>query len=246
MPEYFGVLAQIRTENETEIYTKEYSKTISEELPQVLDVLFKITYYTEKLDSGKINFKSYCNDHYMQAPYTFKCLLNIFIAGYYNEVMIMLRHLYEVLAKLKYFYKHEDKLQGYLHGDWIPESKFFRLDSDDTFYKIDYNFLSRFAHGKDLFTVYRTKRPNFKEFVLGNHFDKEFVDFILIQIIALIYGYLNCYVLFFPDNEICKDSIFSELYNETINGLEGIMAWHKQNNPESINWYSSIDKFISR
>jgi len=244
--EYFGVLGQTQSEKVTAHSTRKYSKAINEELPLIIDVLFKITHFTEQLDTSKINFKSYCNDHYVQAPYTFNCLYNIFISGYYNEVMIILRHLYEVLAKLKYFYKYEDKLEPYLNGAWISESKFLKLDSDDSFLKTDYDILSRFAHGRDLFTVFRTKKPKFKKFIAGNYFDKETVNFILMQIIALLYGYLNCYVLFFPNNKMDTDSNFSDIYSKTIAGLNDMMEWHKKNNPQSVECYSNIKKYISR
>jgi|GEM_PF-2709923 len=246
MPELFGMHAQIISEKETEANTREYSKNINEELPLMINVLFKLTYYVEPLDTERINFKNYCYDHYEQVPYTFSCLYNVFVAGYYNEVMILLRHLYEVLAKLRYFYKHEDKLQGYLEGKKICELDFFKLDSDDTFYRRDYSYLSRFAHGKDLFTVFRTEKPNHKKFILGNHFDKEYTDFFFMQIIALLYGYLNSFVLYFPQNDMHQEKEFHSRYMKTLKCIEELIKWHKENNPKSVDWYSSIEKFILR
>lgn len=257
MPELFGTKAQTITEQETEVRTREYRKTINEELPIMIDILFKLTYFVEPLDTESINFKSYCYDHYEQIPYTFSCLYNIFVKGYYNEVMVLVRHLYEVLAKLRYFKIHENLLKAYLQGakkfnfedgkvERVTEKLFFSLDSDDTFYKKDYSYLSRLAHGKDLFTVFRTEKPEYKKFMLGNHFDAEFVDYFLMQIIALLYGYLNCYVLFFPQNEMSRDRKFQHLYTKTIEGMEDIIKWHKQNNPESREWYLSIEKYIDR
>lgn len=245
MSAIFGVLKQIESEQETELQTREYLKLINEEIPIMIDLLFKTTNYVEPIDISKVNFKSYCHDHYVQVPYTFKCLYNIYVFGYYNEAIILLRHLYEILARLRYFYKHENRLESYLKGrNRIKEREFFTFDVGDAFYKTDYDILSKFTHGKELFKIFRTDKESHKIFKEGNFFEKEYADLILMQITALLYGYINCYVLFFPNNELDKNIQLKSLYNDTIIGLQELLNWHKNNNPLSVGFYNSIEKLI--
>lgn len=255
MPEYFGILAQIDSEIQTEKDTLCYTKTISHDIPLLVDLLFKISYFIEKIDTSKVTVKSYCNDFYVLAPYTFKCLYDNFTKGYYSESLILIRHLLENFVCMRYFYKHGDMLEEYLkNGKYINEDKkkvnltysIMFKEFDSLIYENDYRHLSKSTHGKSAHSIFRTASPEHTRFLLGNQLNKDYIHYVLFNIILLVYGYLNYFEVFFPKNDLSNNQQIYSWYTQTLEGMQALMLWHQENNPSVKEWYDLFNKLIQR
>ncbi|MCO1604544.1 hypothetical protein [Desulfosporosinus nitroreducens] len=251
---YFGIVGQENSEEKTKLETKESFNEICENFELYIDLLFKISYFVEKFDEEIYIFESYCFDYYVQLPYTFKCLYNNFLMGYYSEAFVLIRHLYEIFISMRYFQKHKDRLGNRLilnKNNKLVKIRIvdmFNEFDDGNFYEKYYGdmFLSKFVHGKPGYTVFRTERPEHKKYVNGNKFEVDYANWVLTDMIALVYGFANYFDVFFPNNDLKRNEDVLNLYTFTMGSLELYMHNHQINDIRSKVWYETINKFIGK
>lgn len=159
----------------------------------------------------------------------------------------MYRHSLEVFVQLKYFYKYPEKLKEHLTGRYINFSTMFIEFTSIDFYKKHYGeLLSSFAHGKlakNIFRFENISRTDRKT-VMGCQFNPDHATYVINQTIPLLFGFLNQFPIYFPNNNLLKDSTTYNSYSIVIDWMKNAMVNHKETFPHSLSWYEDIDKLI--
>ena len=117
---------------------------------EATDLYLKLMYEMEhKEGEPKTNqeiIRSYCWHHFFTIIYSFKACYNLCLFGYYTESTILLRHLFEVLIKMKFMQKHPETHEKYLERK-PPESHAEMINEIAPNCYNDYNLLCGFSHG---------------------------------------------------------------------------------------------------
>lgn len=238
------------TEQETEFITSYYLKGITDNYPEIIDVFFKLPHFFGELeppDSPYGTFQSFCLDSYIQAPYTFWIIFDLYQKGYYLEAITLYRHSIEIYVQLKYFHKYNDRIAEHLTGNWISFKKLFMEFTSEEFYSKFYgHLLSSFAHGKLAKNIFRYENISSPErsIIMGCKFNSDNATYIMNQNIPLLFGYLNHYHIFFPKNDLQKDQVINNRYEQMMAWLKLAMDDHKKTFTQSLIWYKDMDKLI--
>lgn len=237
------------TELVTKVNTDGYLAGIAEHYPDIIDIFLKLQYFVGELDLVDTKFgqfQSFCFDSYIQAPYTFWVTFNLYQKGYYLEATILLRHSLEVFIQLKYFYKYPEKLKEHLIGRFINFSTMFKEFTSKEFYEVHYgHLLSSFAHGKLAKNIYRLEQNiDSRSIIMGCQFNPDHATYIINQTMPLLFGYLNLFSVFFPNNTLNQSGVHYTNYTESLDWLKLLMADHKKTFPKVLDWYEDIDSLI--
>lgn len=247
-----GITYLLQSEEKTLDYTRSLFSGLTEQYPIMVDVLFKLPYYTGELDTIETPmgiFQSHCYRCYLQAPYTFWSVYSLWEKGYYLESFILFRNLLEMFIQLRYFQKYPEKTQGHMNQA-LPENKKHRIafitmfnEFAPGFYKDVYGpVLSGFAHGTTPGLIFRVESSSNLTVVMGNVFDDYKATFALNHILVLLFGYLNLFEFFFPKNALSKESLPALDASKT--WLEHSMASHQKVNPNANSFYEHFNKII--
>ncbi|MFC5529791.1 hypothetical protein [Cohnella yongneupensis] len=237
-----------KTEYETIHISRSYLKGIHENVPNIIDTTFKLAYFTGDLgnvETPEGTFLSICKITYMQAPYTFWALYNLYEKGYYLEAINLYRHLIEAFIQLRYFYKYPSKLEEHIkQTKRINFSAMFNEFSAGYYKRYYSNQLSEAAHGFIFKHMHRVDLdPSGKRrTVMGSQFDVDRATYVINNTIPLLFGFINWFPKFFNNNNL--DDETKCRITESISWLEIAMASHKRANTGSMKWYEHMDKFI--
>lgn len=227
--------------------TKKQFPGFEKGIPDLIDLLCKFRYFFGSQSNIELekDFQWFCEEHFIQAPYTFKVIYDLFFRGYYLESLILTRHLLEAFVRMKYFKKYPDKLKQHLTEKKITYKTMFDEFSPDM-YMWYAEQLSEAAHGvffKDIFQTDR-QNPNKQLVINGPQFNSIGADFVLTWIYTLFLAYLNSFIIFFPQNTLSSDSALKERLIKTIDVLKSIIDGHKKNQPNSLKFYLPFEKLI--
>ena len=106
--------------------------------------------------------------------------------------------------------------------------------------------LSNFAHGKIGAMNFRIKRksPTDVEVIMVPRFDTKLATYVINQVIALLFGYLNFFPKFFPEGFNSLKGDLLEDYKHSKQWLQKCMNSHKKEHPRSLSWFKHMDKMI--
>ena len=192
----------LETESETTINSHSKHPSWFEYYDKIINCLFQVAYFVgkeENIESDNGYFLTFAHSHILQFPYSVRAISILLERGYYLESAQIVRHLLEVLVQLRYFDKHRTKLNKYV----IKETKITLKTMFDEFnpnlYSKMYYALSEATHGGFGSTIYRTqyKSANDGVTIMGSIYNEMFSNYILNQLIPLIYCLLNYYPYFF-------------------------------------------------
>ena len=249
----FGLDNLIQSEQATSALTQEVLRGNYQNFPPAVDVLLKIPYYIgqlEAIDTPKGNCQSTIYLHYVQAPYTFWSIYNLYDKGYYLEALTLYRHLLEVLFQVRYIHKYPERTEAistYKHfeGKRITFKMMFEEFSPG-FYDSFYGNLSGFAHGRLHKLVFRMKIDIETKYQIqqGCNFNAQDAVFVLNPTIALMYGYLNLFEKFFPENTLKDDAAVYAMLIDRKQSFEEAMQCDKEDKSHIEHFYQYMDKLI--
>ena len=107
--------------------------------------------------------------------------------------------------------------------------------------------LSEMAHGmmyKDIFRFHRAS-PNLGQVIQGCEFNIKNANLILNFVISLLFGFINFFEIFYPENTISQDQDYFKDFNEANEILAKAIENHKRDNPRSHEFHFHMDKFIN-
>lgn len=255
---YYDILD---SELQTIFFTRSYLRGINDNIPIILDTLIQLMYFAGKkkdINTPEGEYHSYCWHQYVQAPYSFRACFMLYEVSHYLEATFILRYLIEVLVKMRYLKKHKNLVNQIWTNKKIEitekNGKKRNLTLKDIFEEItpgyyDNNYghlLSGFLHGGVGGSIFRIERksPTEGKIRMGAIWDERRATFVINNLIAIGYGYLNYFPKFFPEGfkEIEKDLL--KQYQKSILWLEKAMDSHRKEYPRSISWYKKIDPLI--
>ena len=192
----------IETEESTKAYTEKDRAYWFNKLPDLINSLFECNYFIKWDDNtdDENNFIIFANSTYQQLPYMFRVLEILYLNGFYFESTIIIRTIYEMFVKLRYFHKYKDKCLPYSQKKLKIQYKLMFDEFSPGLYEILYGMLlSEFAHGGFGVSIFRNKfsPPNMIEPILGNFYSESFANLTINACTQLIYGYLNYIPTFF-------------------------------------------------
>lgn len=244
---YNGLLA---TEQSTNAITESRLAGITDNFPCIWDALSHLAYYCGKspdTDTPDGVFHSWCRAHYVRITYSFRSAYLLCFLGYYLESVIVLRHIIEVFAQIRYFDKHRSELEDHWKRTKIVRFKAIFDSLSPGYYEKFYGRqLSSLAHGGLGTSMFRFEcySPTESRTVMGSEYNEMLATYILIQIIAMLYGFLSYFPKFFPQFDLIADSDTKDARQDAMQWLEKCMNSHKTEYPKSHAWFQHIDKII--
>lgn len=251
----------LQTENTTFNYSNTYLRGFAEYVPKMITVLLQVSYFTGKKKNIKTldgQYHSYCANQYLQLPYSFRACFVLYSLGHYMEACFILRHIVEVLMKMKYLNHHKD----YIDKVWrnMPvkvgtgKNK-RRITLRDMFEEVspgyyDTNYgklFSGFHHGGTGTLLFRVD-GNTQETLsvrMGLKWDERMGTFVVNHYVVMMYIALTSYAKIFPEGFVAADIDFLNRYTEVVKWLKLGMAGHKNKNPKSVGWYKEMEGLIS-
>lgn len=251
----------LNSELQTKIFTRSFLRGVNDNIPIILDTLIQLMYFTgqkKDIKTSEDKYFSYCWHQYAQVPYSFRACFILYGKGHYLEATFILRYLTEVLAKMRYLENHKDSVNQIWTNKKIEivgkNGKKKKLTLKDIFeevapgyYEKNYGrLLSGFQHGGTAASIFRIERksPIETRVRMGAIWDERGATFVINDLIAICYGYLNYFSKFFPEGFETIDGGLLRQYANSMSWLEKAMDSHKKEYPRSISWYKEIDSLI--
>jgi len=192
-----------------------------------IDLLFRFLYETdlgkEAPQTDRENVEAFCRNHFFTSVYSFKSCLFLCFSGYYNEGAIIVRHLFELLIRMKYMNKHPQTWKKYLKRKSPASFKVMIDDIAPSCYR-DYEMLCGYAHGglESFLFKFRSKRRSDGSIArsadVGIEYNEDSATYLMNLIFPFYYAYLKLYIEMFPHS---NKSFLVNQYNETILPIKG-------------------------
>lgn len=222
-------------------------------LTDSINIFFNLTHFlTEEIDpeTNEGAFFNTAYSSYLRLPYTMYCIRNNWLNGFYLEAIVLLRHLIEGFACIRYFSNHKERVIPHYtakrHRDRVTFREMFDELAPGFYLKIYGKIYSNFTHGGvgTLATRVKYTSPTEGKVYVGCQFDETYSKMIIGQSNIYSYGYL-CYLdEFFP-------TINSRISEELINKIDAKKSELKHIlNSEKINevakefWQEIIKPFV--
>lgn len=239
----------IETEDSTRAETKKNRNYWFDKTPQIIDSLFESNYFTgwETNWNDENNFIVFANATYQSIPYMFRSLELLYSHGYYLESSIIIRTLYEMFVKVRYFNKYKEKCLLYSQKTIkIQYKKMFDEFSPGLYDMLYKKLLSEFSHGGFGVNIFRNKLipPDISEPIMGNYYNNLFSDFNINFSSQLFYGYLNYIPMFFKKYEQLATVEIKEKRKKNIKWLEERFFDQMHNNPKVEEFYKLLFPLI--
>lgn len=246
MSSYFNLKHLTESEAKTQEITRNTLQGIRDNIPDIIDLLFKLEYFfgeLENISAPRGYFQFMCCTHFFQAPFSFWILYGLYETGYYLEANIIYRHLIEAFIQMKYFHKYPEKAESQL------TRKNFKVMFEEFapgYYEKYYHLLCDTAHGVLCKDLYRVDRKSTSEgrVRMGCEFNILFATAVINSCVVLLYGYLNIFEVIFPRTTIKKDRSIYELLQNKKAWLMSAMESHKKEIPTTEDWYGYTFKLI--
>ena len=191
---------------------------------KLINCLFHIVYFVgeeKEVESDDGYYMTFAHNQLLKLPYTVRAVTVLTERGFYLESALLVRHILEVFVQLRFFNKYKEKLNEYvLKKRRITIKTMFKEFNPELYSKM-YFALSEAAHGNFGSAVYRTTYKSATEgtTIIGSIYNEMFSNYILNQLIPLIYGTLNFIPVFFrhykdlvpPKIELNRESVLNEL-----------------------------------
>ena len=249
MKNFMNINYLIQSENKTLSDSHIQVRDIFVNYPVLIDLLLKLPYFSGNLKKPNTNmgkFQLYCLESYIQAPYTFRAIYILCEKGYYLESIILFRHLLEIFIQMRYFNKYPNKLEGHMiiKKDRISFKTIFDEFSIGYYDKYYATQFSEFAHGKKGKSLFRFEQidSNKRIAIMGNYFNKVLASYIMSNVITLLYGYINFFEVFFPNNISRNHRPIMDELIEIKTRLQNFKDEHKKINPKSLEWHKHWDQ----
>ncbi len=215
-------------------------------------MLFKLSHFLNEdveIESVDNNFQVLAYSSYLQLPYTLKSIHDLWIKGNYLESLILLRHIIEGFAKLRYFNNHKDEISNHIKGNNRVRFKDIFDEIAPGYYQFHYGkMLSDYAHGGFKAYMLRVEYSSQTEgrVKVGSEFDTKISGMIIYQVLTFCFGYLNFVDEFFPTINSRLNKDISDDKNSILENLKVKMSVKKDTEKQQKEWDDVILPFISK
>ncbi|MGG1675033.1 hypothetical protein ACIFOT_04685 [Neobacillus sp. NRS-1170] len=248
MNELLGVKHIVKSEETVKEFTRNYLKGIHDNIPKIMDVFFKLGHFfgkTADVETYEGAAQSICKLQYLQSPYSFWSIYNQFEKGYYLEAQVLYRHVLEAFIQMRYFHKYPSKLIDHINGSKRINFSVMFNEFSPGFYKLYYRkHISEAVHGLAIKDFYRVDRLNNRT-IMGLEFNVDVASSIINQFIPLLFGFLNGFTLFFPQNTLSLNQEVTNNFTNSQEWLEYAMKSHKKANPNSLIWSNHMKELVT-
>ena len=220
-------------------------------LNELVNLFFNLGHYLNEdypIESDENHFHIFAYYTYIRMPYTIKSVGDLWLKGYYLESSILLRHVLESLAQLRYFSNHIDEIRGHLvNGKRVTFRTIFNSIIPG-FYKNYYGrLLSGFAHGSTITSLFHEDRSSATLSIIihGTKFNEKHSHFIIKQTLAYGYGLLNYIDIFFPSIISKIDNLLKDRIENLLRELHSIFSIEYLE-AKDIDYWNLIPKLIEK
>lgn len=227
---------------------------------QLINILLKLNYHIDSKESSSEEtpgnlFFSFAYGKYLEAPYSLHACHSLMERGHYLNAMIQLRSLLDYFVSCRYLYKHPQHVAPYRSGQkclvdgkekWLGTNELYGYFSKN-FYDCYYgDMLSCLNHGKGATEIFRIDRSNPQKarVILVPEFNLKYALSIINHLIAIAYGYLSHWELFFEGRTLPLPPELAKERSETIAWLKEQHQQQPQKYPESAAWVEGMSKII--
>ncbi|NQT24297.1 hypothetical protein HQ585_02975 [candidate division KSB1 bacterium] len=196
-------------------------------LTKVINLFFSLSHFLNEdceIESDDNAFQIIAYSSYLRLPYTLKTIQDLWLLGYYLESFIIVRHIVEGFAKLRYFTENRNEITPHFTARKHRDRVSFKTMFDSVapgYYHFHYGkLLSGYAHG-DLNAYFtRTDYTSQTEgrVIAGCEFNDIYCGLIINLTLTFCYGHLNYLQEFFPSilDKLPKDLLdhFLNMRNE--------------------------------
>ncbi|MCB2298886.1 hypothetical protein [Clostridium tagluense] len=212
--------------------------------PRFIDLGFCFQQHFGEIDeiitlTGELQSIAYI--HFVQFPYTLKLIYEQIMTGYYLESQILIRHLFETLLQLKYFYKNPDKIKAHFEHN-INVKKMVDNITNKPLYDC-YRQLCAYTHGFIMKDIHRTDRKNNVTYV-GNVYNEDNCSVPINYISEIMLGFINIYGAIFTKNTLDESIVAKELREYSRDLCVILRDEHVRINKYSKEWHESMSDLI--
>ncbi len=223
-------------------------------LTELIDLFFYLSHFlneTTDLESDEGAFLNIANSTYLRLPYTLYNIRNLWSHGFYLESIILLRHIVEGFACLRYFSNHKDDVKRHYTAKRSKDRITFKKMFDEVapeFYEKIYSIFSNFAHGGviTIGTRVNYESPTEGKVYTGCVFNDTYCKIIMDQAPTFSYGYL-CYLdQFFPTINSRIPSDVEKILISKKSELRKILYSPRATEKSEESWETSIKPFVEK
>lgn len=223
-------------------------------LTEIIDIFFNLSHFLkESIDpeTDKGAFINIAYSTYLRLPYTLYNIRNLWSNGFYLESIILIRHIVEGFACLRYFSTHKDKVKKHYTARRSRDRVTFKTMFDEVspgFYDKIYPIFSQFAHG-GILTIgtrvnYRTASDG--DALIGCVFSDLHCRLIIDQTPTYSYGYLCFLKDFFPTIDSRLPDDLNIKYIDVKAELNCILNSKREKNEAMETWSTTMKPFVEK
>ena len=177
-------------------------------LTRGIDVLLKVPYFTKQPDdygSDAGLYHSWCHERYVEAPYTMRSILLLWLRGHYLEAFVLVRHLLESFVQVRYFQRRPEQLRSHWMATTQRDRVSFKVmfeDASPGYYERQYGrLLSGVSHAGFAMSVFSSWVPPEGDSPakmlprLGCQFQEQGAAAVMNLTVALLAGFLAWFPL---------------------------------------------------
>lgn len=225
-------------------------------VPKLINALFHLTYFygtKPEKETPEGYYHQFCWYAYYHLPYTLRACYLLWTRGYYLEASQLLRHILEVLVKMKYLEKHMDQTEAVWLNKKFGKSRITIKKMFDEvipgYYEINYGkLLSGFVHGGGAALLFKVKLMGPEDPVKvdqGVVFEENNASYVLNQLIVYILGYLEFFPVAFPKGFISLNIPTRKKWESSRDWCLKCIKSHKKEHPKSMGWYRQLKPLIT-
>ena len=240
----FGYENLVATEQEVQFTTSNRLKGFYRDGPQFVDLAFCFQQSFGEMDevtthTGELQSIAYM--HFVQFPYTLKLIYDQIMIGYYLESQILMRHLFETLLQLKYFYIHPEDINAHIKNN-IPIKKMVDAITKKPLYEY-YRHLCTYTHGFIMKDIHRTDRKNNVTYI-GNKYVEDNCTIPINYFSEIMIGFINIYGTIFTNNTLEENIEEKELKKYVSDWCILARNSHMKKNEYSKKWHDAMSDLI--
>lgn len=240
----FGYGDLISTEQQVYTKTSNRLKGFYRDGSKFINLIFYLQQSFGEMDTvttptGELQSIAYM--HFVQLPYTFNLIYDQIMKGYYLESQILIRHLFETLLQLKYFYKYPKDIERHMKKNNTIKYMIDKI-AKKPLYEY-YRQLCTYAHGFIMKDIHRTDRKLNRTY-LGNIYNEDNCTVPVNYFSELMLGFINIYDVIYTKNTIDENSEVKELKNYLIGWCISARESHMKINENSKKWHEAMSDLI--
>lgn len=222
-------------------------------LTKLINLFFSLSHFLNEdyeIESNDNAFQIIAYSSYLRLPYTLKTIQNIWVSGYYLESFIIIRHIVEGFAKLRFFTDHRDQIISHFTATSHRDRVSFKTMYDTIapgYYQLHYGkILSGYSHG-DLsayFTRTEYTSPTTGRVIAGCEFNDTYSGLVINLILTFCYGHLNYLESFFPSILSKLPPEISEHFHNTRDEMRIMMNSKRKKPEQQTEWENVIRPFV--